>query len=311
MYNIKRTYGGITLINNYRAIVPQDYDLLYKYWSLSEYKASDYTPFALIGWQKDYYYKLDLDEKNGLIWLQGTELKTLNLAPLGDCCKNNWYEILKERFGDEAVFELVPERLFTKWQEIFGERMRFEERRDYWEYLYDSEALATLRGNRYMTQRNRTNRFKRLYEYEYVHIKKIPVSEVLAFQEKWCLDNYANSGEGLLLENNAIEEILSNPAKYSNLTGGAIFIDGKMIAYTIGEIYGDILYVHFEKADTEYQASYQMINREFVSDVLTRHPEVKLVNREEDLGDEGLRRAKMNYKPVDFIKKYFVKIDLR
>lgn len=84
-----------------------------------------------------------------------------------------------------------------------------------------------------------------------------------------------------------------------------------MIAYTIGEIYGDMLYVHFEKADTEYQASYQMINREFVSDVLTRHPEVKLVNREEDLGDEGMRSAKMNYKPVSFIKKYFVKISLK
>ena len=297
--------------DNYRDITPQDYDLLNTYWNKSEDCPSDYTPFALIGWQKDYNYKLDHDEKNGLIWLQGSELESHNLAPLGSAGRDNWEEILKERFGDEASFELVPEKLFAKWQEVFGDRMSFEERRDYWEYLYDSESLATLKGNKYMTQRNRTNRFKRLYEYEYVHIKKVPVSEVLAFQEKWCFDNYADSGEGLLLEHTAIEEILSNPGKYTNLTGGAIFIGGKMIAYTIGEIYGDMLYVHFEKADTEYQASYQMINREFVSDVLTRHPEVKLVNREEDLGDEGMRSAKMNYKPVDFIKKYFVKIDLK
>ncbi|MEG1642021.1 MAG: phosphatidylglycerol lysyltransferase domain-containing protein [Synergistaceae bacterium] len=294
----------------YRDVTPQDYELLTKYWDITKDQPSDYTPIVLIAWRNDYDYKICHDEKNELIWLCGTEMKTHNLAPLGDCNKNNWEEIIETNFGKEVEFEMVCENLLKVWKEQLKDKITLEERRGYWEYLYDANSLATLKGNRLMAKRNKVNKFTKTYEYEYIPFCSETSQMILDFQKKWCLKNYCASEEGLLKEDHAIHEILTHWGKYQNLAGGAISIEGKIIAYTIGEIYKDNLYVHFEKANINYPASYQIINKEFVSRVMKQFPNITTVNREEDLDDEGLRHAKMSYMPKDFLKKYYVKISL-
>jgi len=90
----------------------------------------------------------------------------------------------------------------------------------------------------------------------------------------------------------------------TGLTGGALLVDDQMVAYTIAETLPDeTLLIHFEKGNPDYKGVYQAINQMFLS--RAEHP-ASIVNREQDLGDVGLRRAKLSYHPVDFLKKYRV-----
>jgi hypothetical protein len=85
---------------------------------------------------------------------------------------------------------------------------------------------------------------------------------------------------------------------------GVLRVNGKIAAFTLGEIFGDTLFVHIEKANHEIAGASEAINRMFVNDILTQHPELVYANREEDLGDPGLRQVKRAYNPVMMIQRY-------
>ena len=110
-------------------------------------------------------------------------------------------------------------------------------------------------------------------------------------------------------EHNCIMRILNSWGEVPHLRGGIIEVSGNIAAYTIGELTGNSVLIHFEKALTEYSAGYQVINQEFLQHLLKEKPKLLTVNREEDLGDEGLRESKLSYHPTDFIRKYKVTID--
>ena len=98
--------------------------------------------------------------------------------------------------------------------------------------------------------------------------------------------------------------MLNSYEKLKGLKGGAILVDNKLIAYTVAEkISEDMVIIHFEKGSQEYKGVYQAINQMFLEHSCK---DFKTVNREQDLGDKGLRKAKLSYNPVDFIKKYKV-----
>ena len=88
--------------------------------------------------------------------------------------------------------------------------------------------------------------------------------------------------------------------------GAILMAEGKPCAVTVGDVKGDTLFVHIEKALREFPGSYEMINKAFAARMLELHPALRYVNREDDAGDEGLRQAKESYHPVDILKKYNV-----
>ncbi|MDE6577967.1 MAG: phosphatidylglycerol lysyltransferase domain-containing protein, partial [Muribaculaceae bacterium] len=90
----------------------------------------------------------------------------------------------------------------------------------------------------------------------------------------------------------------------SNLEGMLLYADGKVCAYTIGDVKGDTLFVHVEKATRNVNSSYEMINYVFAKAMCEKHPEIQYINREDDAGDMGLRMAKESYHPVEILKKY-------
>lgn len=90
------------------------------------------------------------------------------------------------------------------------------------------------------------------------------------------------------------------------LPGAFIEVDGNIVAMSVGEVVNDTLYCHIEKANRDYHGAYQMIVREFASHILEKYPDVKYINREEDVGDEGLRKSKLSYHPIDLLDKYCV-----
>ncbi|MCD7900922.1 MAG: phosphatidylglycerol lysyltransferase domain-containing protein [Bacteroides sp.] len=172
--------------------------------------------------------------------------------------------------------------------------------RDYADYLYLRTDLATLTGKKYQSKRNHINKFRKTYQYEYLTITPELIPECIRLEAEWCRQNNCNEEDGTSYEGRAISYALKN-FEALGLTGGILHVDGKIVAFTYGmPINQDTFVVHVEKADINIEGAYTMINYEFVN----RIPEqFTYINREEDLGIEGLRKAKLSYKPVRLLEK--------
>ena len=130
------------------------------------------------------------------------------------------------------------------------------------------------------------------------------VKQAMAMQTDWCTWRDCESSDILSSENRAISRVLTEWRKLAGLFGGALMIDGSMVAYTLAEaLTRDMLVIHFEKGDTQYKGIYQAINQQFLANSASHYT---IVNREQDLNDEGLRKAKLSYHPTDYLQKYRV-----
>lgn len=273
-------------------------------------RTSDYCFPIIWSLGPDYGTKIAYDEENDLYWLHQRKEGLNDLAPVGRWERGDWPEILRAHYGDEFEIDLVPETLAGIWsRELDGlAQVEITEDRGTWEYLYDIRALATLSGNKYMKKRNRVNQFRKNYDYTYEPIDDGILDEINDFQQSWCQLNNCGENLGLVEEDHAIHRILRHWRDIPNLCGGAIRVGRKIEAYTVGELAGNMLVVHYEKASLEYGAAYQVINKEFLAHMVEEHPELEIVNREEDMNDEGLRAAKMSYLPTGFLKECRVNV---
>ena len=213
---------------------------------------------------------LQLEEDS---WQHGHPLLMLGVTPISK-------DLLEEAFPGE--FSYIPER-------------------DYFDYIYLREDLATLKGKKFQAKRNHVNKFKKQYAYEYEPLTAELVPECLGFEAKWYKANRTDDDQEELTDERKSMIFALNHFKELNLLGGAIRIDHKLIAFTFGSpINQDTFGVHVEKADTDYDGAYSIINQEFAS----RIPEQYVyVNREEDLGIPGLRKAKLSYNPTILLPK--------
>ncbi len=205
--------------------------------------------------------------------------ETLQFYPVS----GTFHEALKERFHD------MRESSDPAWSD----------------YLYDAEDLVTLAGRRFSGQRNHINKFKRLYgDWSFEAITPENLSPVREFLARYMEENKKPSKwytEG----NVKALEVLDNYELYRQ-HGGVLFADGNVAGFALGESVGDTLFVHTEKALTEYQGAYPMIVNQFA--VMYAHDGIKFINREEDDGDEGLRKSKLSYHPCRLLEKYHVEI---
>lgn len=213
---------------------------------------------------------LQLEEDS---WQHGHPLLMLGVTPISK-------DLLEEAFPGE--FSYIPER-------------------DYFDYIYLREDLATLKGKKFQAKRNHVNKFKKQYAYEYEPLTAELVPECLEFEAKWYKSNRTDDDQEELTDERKSMIFALNHFKELNLLGGAIRIDHKLVAFTFGSpINQDTFGVHVEKADTDYEGAYSIINQEFAS----RIPEQYVyVNREEDLGIPGLRKAKLSYNPTILLPK--------
>jgi len=174
------------------------------------------------------------------------------------------------------------------------------EDRDNEDYLYTRESLATLAGKALHKKRNFANGFENTYNWEVRPLNEQTAADAGNVLDEWHASR--SQGQGSDFEQCAAAlEMLA----VTNLEGRIVYVDGKPAAWSLGEYIagGKMFLVHFEKAVDEYRGVYQFINRETVRAL----PEtVEFINREQDLGDEGLRQAKMTYRPSGFVKKYCI-----
>lgn len=206
-------------------------------------------------------------------------------------------EVIREIIQDGHRIILVPE----EWKEILEKDFILEERRESFDYIYNSKDLGTLKGRKYTKKKNKINNFTKTYNYTYERISEDNINEVIEFQKNWCLERECDTIPILKNENLGIMNLLNHYTEMDYI-GAMIKIENKVIAYSLGEILNDDYGVtHIEKGLNEYIGSYQLINQLFAQNEFSN---CKYINREDDFGDEGLREAKESYHPAFLLKKY-------
>lgn len=187
--------------------------------------------------------------------------------------------------------------------EMFGDKVEVGTNRDYYDYIYETEALTTLAGKKLHGKRNHINRFKE-NNWSYEAITPENIDECKALNDKWCEENDCINN----FEKTEESCVVRCGLKYFfelGYVGGLIRVDGKIQAFTFGEpVNKDTFVVHVEKALTEFQGAYPMINCEFVKHECHQY---RFINREEDTGAENLRKAKLSYYPAFMEEKFSVK----
>jgi len=265
----------------------------------SGYDASDYSFVNLWSWSDEY--QLTWSWHSGLVWIRQETPEPAYWSPVGPWENVDWKPLLTDTFPRGAQFIRVPEPLSERWAQDLGDRVEIHESRGQWDYRYAVQDLIDLKGNRFHKKKNLLNQFRKKYDFQHRSFDSEIIKLACEMQQDWCTWRDCEASETLIAENRAIAQVLRNWDHLDGLHGGALMVDGTLIAYTIAEkLTEDTLVIHFEKGSHGYKGVYQAINQMFLEASGNGYT---YVNREQDLGNEGLRKAKMSYNPVDFVKK--------
>lgn len=281
------------------------------YLNLENERSCDFSYGGVLMWTDLYQYEYAIEAST--LFMRGIHPDNPNCHaytfPLGKMELSQALTLLKshcEKSGEKLEFSSVPPE--AKDVLVKAGAREVEEQTALGDYIYSAEALATLKGKKMSKKRNHVHQFVGEYpdwEYESMHATHIPEIKTITSGE---VAREASQTEEARIERTLAEKYLEefedgNP----NMLGGVLKVNGAIVAYTIGDIKGDTLYVHIEKGERSYNGSFEMINMKFVEDILASYPEIEYVNREDDAGNEGLRAAKMSYHPVEILKKYIVR----
>lgn len=261
---------------------------------------SDYSFLNLWGWAEEYDLSWAWEED--LVWIRQNHPSPCYWAPIGPWRNVDLGKRLSRLFPVGARFIRVPEQLTEILKVSSKNAMDIKDARGHWDYLYELNDLASLQGNRFHKKKNLVNQFKKKHDYELVPLGPDFAREALALQEDWCLWRDCESIDALAAENRVIKKVFANWQAFEDLMGAGILVGTRLVAYTVAEPLGEQeVLIHFEKGNTDYKGVYQAINQAFLESIKSRFT---LVNREQDLDDPGLRKAKESYHPFSFKKKY-------
>lgn len=258
------------------------------------------NPFVnLLVWQKAYGNMLAVSDGN-LFLKSGEGKEPLFRLPIGNDTKKALAEIFEYCSPKKPTFWICEDEINNGIPDIINDNYNFYESRDDFDYIYLQEDLATLSGKKYHSKRNHISAFSKKYNWRYEKITKENIKDVKLCAQKWYKDR--GSDEHLLCEKEGIEVILNNMDALG-VVGGAIYIEDFVVAFTLGTaLNSEVFVTHIEKSLPEFAESYTVINREFAKNELSQY---KYINREDDMGIEGVRKAKLSYKPEVLLKKYY------
>ncbi len=204
------------------------------------------------------------------------------------------------REGHHFILRSLTQETMAALQALYPERFDYEADRDAFDYLYDIDTLAELKGKKLQAKRNHINRF--VEAYPDWHIKAVTeenLSVCRKLAERWYEGHHESPAD-----RRALEKAFSHFDKLG--FEGVILYAGqdRPVGFSMGNrISADTFDVNFEKAFAEVQGAYALVNREFARRIREDHSEIRYLNREDDMGIEGLRKAKESYHPI-FLEKY-------
>ena len=283
------------------------------YFDIVDYEACEYCFATLYLWQHVYKTRYYIGEDFAVIMAEN-EGNTFSILPLAT--KERLPEVIDfvvkyfTKEGKKVCFRGVTKEVVQVLNENYPEQFEYTEERDLFDYVYDGESLRTLAGKKNQKKRNHLNYFLKEFEgrYEYKLLNEENFDECLELLKEWTLKKEENDehDEGRDDEYIGIKKIFKDYELLKDkLKIAGVYVDNKLEAFTIGELINpNMALVHIEKANPNIRGLYQYINQQFI---LNEFPEVEFVNREEDLGIPGLRKAKLSYHPVRFVEKYTVR----
>lgn len=266
----------------------------------------DFTFGNLYSWSGAEH--TEIAEKNGFLFLRATfNGVTSYVFPWGEgdveSALAEIVEDARERSADLSFFCVAKEQL-PVLKDYFGSKLVYKEQRDYFDYVYSAESLAALSGRKLHSKKNHVNSFIRKYKYSFQMIDESNISQCLEFSKKWFMQT--DSTQRLEAERQVIECAFKN-FKQLGYVGAVLKVEGEIVAYCLGEPMcdGKSFCVHFEKAVKDIPTAYASVNK-FFAEILAK--DYKYINREDDAGVEGLRKAKTSYVPEFLVEKYYAKV---
>ncbi len=294
-------------------LLPADMNIFKHYYSQMNSFMVDLCFHCRFAWDIVYKMQWAIIENSMVLISEGTkDMPPFMMMPIGDVNSNSMVEIIntvQEKFSREGKGNTLPVYCIDSQYVEMLDKIPLKHNvikcnRDFSDYLYDAEQLRELKGKTYSKKRNHVSKFLRLYpDYRYVSLDEKYFDECLKLVELWAKSKDIERDD---LDNSdyAMIKRLFDNWNLLEARGGAIIIDSKVRAFAVGSKGCDELaFIHFEKADISYEGIYAAINQLVLKN---EFPEVKYVNREEDLGITGLRKAKESYFPIEMIDKYSV-----
>lgn len=272
----------------------------------SHSRTCDYTVAGLLMWSGYFHYEYAVIDNT--LFIKGvTENDVARPAyslPVGKMPTASAFAMLRDHCaasGEKLVLSAVPE---DRVAELCGMGpCEIEELTDWADYLYDASDLADLPGKKYNKKRNHINQFESAHPgYKSEMLSSVNIDAV----KRFCEGLEIPMDDGYVTAEVEYEQVIKVLDNFARLPFEGLVLstpaDG-IVAFTVGEVVGDTLYVHIEKMNHRVNGAGEMINRLFASEMRGRYG-VRYINREEDVGDEGLRHAKQSYHPVAMLKKY-------
>ena len=294
----------------FKEITVEDSPVMLPYYNMRKNNTCDSVFLESFIWKEFYNVRYAIWEEKALLWLMEYNGKCFSAMPL---CKEGdlpgAFQAIQKYFNEELGYPLVinlADEYAVKYLDLPKDKYFVKEQEDSRDYLYLGESLRKLSGKKLHKKKNRLNLFLRQYEgrFEYRTLGCDDKDDMWKFLDRWRIQKGEDQEEHLDYEVRGIHDILRNCCEL-NIHMGGIYVDGRLEAFSVGSYnkIEDMAVIHIEKANPEIPGLYQAINQMFL---LHEFPDVQWVNREDDMGLEGLRKAKMSYNPADFARKYLV-----
>lgn len=296
-------------IGEFKKVTHADMPLIWSYLRQEAGRTTDFSYAGVLMWVD--YFNYEYAVYKDTLFIKGVVENDMSKPafslPIGALPLKEAVDVLKEYCDNNGIrleFSAVPEYAINALQSL--NPVMIEELADWGDYLYNAEPLATLKGKKMSKKRNHVNKFTSLYtDWQSVELTTENAHEAMEFMDIFDLEG--DSTDMAKAERELSRNLIRLKENGDeNLKGMLLYVDGKVCAYTIGDIKGDTLFVHVEKATREVNGSYEMINYLFAKHMTERYPEIIFINREDDAGDIGLRMAKESYHPKEILKKYNV-----
>ena len=292
---------------DFQPLTERDLDKLRPFLEKNPFRLCDLTVGGIFIWRD--YYRTEYAISGGILYFKVyyPGFGTLFTLPQGGDRREEYRQIQEycTRRNMPLAFYPIPKEELGALQDYFPCTTAITDRNSF-DYLYRSEDLKYFRGKKLGGQRNHVNRFLRTYgNWTFTDITSADAEEIGAFLDRYAA---ASQKEGGSFEEDLrkTREVVRDLERYG-MVGGALRVDGCMAGMSIGEVVGDTLFTHIEKADRAYEGCYQMLVSQFAQRFAGEG--VAFINREDDTGDLGLRTSKLSYHPIALLEKYAVVVE--